>query len=147
MTSEPHPHDAPQAGCVPCQDEAKFVEIFRTLWLRYLLPCRELHLATELRHVPPCGLPVLLCVADIHGAPIDALAISQVSLDMFMAAAERLEDGAPDDTGGRLRGELVALARPVVLTQPEVRRVLKAARRLFPGLLEDVLAENAEGGA
>ena len=143
MTSDPHPHDAPQAECEACRTEARFAWIFRTLWLRHLLPCRELHLDIDLTHVGRCGLPVLLCVADVHGAPVDALAVSQVSLDMFMAATERIEDGAPD-SGQRRRAALMALARPVVLTRPEVRRVLVAARRLFPGLLEDVLSEQAE---
>ena len=143
MTSEPHPHDEPHAGCEACLAEARFAWIFRTLWLRHLLPCRELHLAIELTHVGPCGLPVLLCVADVHGAPVDALAVSQVSLDMFMAVTKRIEDGAPD-SGQRRHAALMALARPVVLTRPEVQRVLVAARRLFPGLLEDVLSEQAE---
>ncbi len=140
MTSESHPHDVPLNSCAACRHEAEFAAIFRTLWLRHLLPCRELHLSIKLRHVGPCGLPVLLCVADVHGAPVDALAVSQVSLDMFVAASERAEDRA-------LPHELMALARPVVLTEPEVRRVLMAARRLFPGLLEEVLAERAEEGA
>ena len=143
MTSDPHPHDEPRAGCEACLTEARFAWIFRTLWLRHLLPCRELHLAIELTHVGPCGLPVVLCVADVHGAPVDALAVSQVSLDMFMAATARIEDGAPD-SGQRRHTALMARARPVVLTRPEVRRVLVAARRLFPGLLEEVMSDQAE---
>lgn len=146
MTSDHRVHEAPEERCSECQREAAFVDLLRSLWVRILLPCDELHLTVDLRRLPE-GTVVLLGVGSVHGAPLDAVVLSQVSMDMFVAALdvhrEELDAGVPD-ADDRLHAALFALARPIVLDREEARLVVQAARRLFPGLLEEVQAE-AEG--
>lgn len=145
MTSDHRAHDAPVDHCAECQREreATFVQLLRSLWVRILLPCEELHLTVELRRLPE-GTLVLLCVGSARGGPLDAVVLSQVSLDMFVAAldvhTEEADAGVPD-ADDRLEAALFALARPIVLDREEARRVAHATRRLFPGLLEEVRAE------
>jgi hypothetical protein len=124
--------------------ESVFVEVMRILWVQFLTPCRELSLTLELRRLPDIGTPVLLCVAGVQGAPLDALALSQVSMDEFAAAVERyreeLEQGAPG-ADERMRSALADLAQPIILDRAEARRVVLATKRLFPGVLEEALEE------
>ena len=140
----------PSGECRLCRLEALFVTAFRAVWVQAFTPCRELSLTLDLqRHRSP-DCPILLCVAQVHGAPTDVLGVAQVSMNAFLSALaffeEALACGAPD-ADERMRAALDTLAQPILLGRAEARRAALGMRQLFPGLLEDVLAERAEEGA
>jgi hypothetical protein len=142
MSSDHGDGAARECECGQCRLEELFVAAFRSTWVRMLSPCDELSLVLDLQHERAPGGPILLCVAEVRGAPIDVLAVSQVHLRSFVHALD-LHEGAvargEPDADDKLRSAVATLAHPYVLDRAEVRRVLEGARRLFPGLLEEVL--------
>lgn len=133
-------------SCRLCRLEALFVTAFRALWVQAFTPRRELSLTLDLqRHRSP-DCPILLCVAQVHGAPTDVLAVAQVSMNAFLSALaffeEELTRGAAD-ADERMRAALTALAQPILLDRAEARRVVLGVKQLFPGVLEEALEEEA----